>query len=102
MTVTLLIMGASFSAPIDKKKSKVAKTEVIDSVAIMIEKANMGDAIAQNMVGSWYYYGIDPVAQDYKTALQYWMPWQTWRCATSLVKVQIRIPLWPWACIKLP
>lgn len=65
-------MGASSSASTNKEKSKVTQTEVTDSVAMMIEKANNGDAVAQNTVGSWYYYGKEPISQDYTTALQYW------------------------------
>ena len=42
-----------------------------DSVAIMREKAEKGDAVAQNQLGVWYYTGKN-VKQDYKVALEWW------------------------------
>ena len=59
------------AAPAKKKQTK-AKVEKVDSIALMIDKANKGDAKAQNTVGVWYYTGKDTLKQDYKKALQYW------------------------------
>mgnify|MGYP002730354815 FL=1 len=42
-----------------------------DSVEIVKEKANKGDAVAQNQLGVWYYTGKN-VKQDYKVALDWW------------------------------
>lgn len=42
-----------------------------DSVAIVKEKAEKGDAVAQNQLGVWYYTGKN-VKQDYKMALDWW------------------------------
>ena len=67
-TFTVTMVNA---APAKKKQSK-AKVEKVDSIALMIDKANKGDAIAQNTVGVWYYTGKDSLRQDYKKAFQYW------------------------------
>lgn len=73
----LMIILATFTvamvnaAPAKKKQSK-AKVEKVDSIALMIDKADKGDAKAQNTVGVWYYTGKDSLQQDYKKALQYW------------------------------
>lgn len=67
-TMSVAIMNA---APAKKKQTK-AKVEKVDSIALMIDKANKGDAKAQNTVGVWYYTGKDTLHQDYKKALQYW------------------------------
>ena len=75
--IFLMIILATFTvtmvnaAPAKKKQSK-AKVEKVDSIALMIDKANKGDAIAQNTVGVWYYTGKDSLRQDYKKAFQYW------------------------------
>lgn len=75
--IFLMIILATFTvtmvnaAPAKKKQSK-AKVEKVDSIALMIDKANKGDEIAQNTVGVWYYTGKDSLRQDYKKALQYW------------------------------
>lgn len=67
-TMSVAIVNA---APAKKKQTK-AKVEKVDSIALMIDKANKGDAKAQNTVGVWYYTGKDTLRQDYKKALQYW------------------------------
>lgn len=73
----LMIILATFTVamvnavPAKKKQSK-AKVEKVDSIALMIDKADKGDAKAQNTVGVWYYTGKDSLQQDYKKALQYW------------------------------
>lgn len=67
--ISLLAVATVNAAPIDRNKKNTAK---VDSVAIMIEKANKGDAQAQNTVARWYYYGHGSIKQDYKQALQYW------------------------------
>ena len=67
-TMSVAIVNA---VPAKKKQTK-AKVEKVDSIALMIDKANKGDAKAQNTVGVWYYTGKDTLRQDYKKALQYW------------------------------
>lgn len=67
-TISVVMVNA---APAKKSQVKV-KTEKVDSIALMIDKANKGDAKAQNTVGVWYYTGKDTLRQDYKKALQYW------------------------------
>lgn len=67
-TFTVAMVNA---APAKKKQPK-ATVEKIDSIALIIDKANKGDAKAQNTVGVWYYTGKDSLRQDYKKALQYW------------------------------
>ena len=47
-----------------------AKT-VRDTVAVLMEKAEKGDAIAQNTLGLWYYTGKN-VKQDYRAAFTWW------------------------------
>ena len=56
-----------------KKGKKPAKTQVVkkDTLAILIEQANAGDAKAQNNLGMWYYTGKN-VEKNYETALKYW------------------------------
>ncbi|MBR6981003.1 MAG: sel1 repeat family protein [Prevotella sp.] len=49
------------------------KTEKKDSIAVIIEKANQGDAEAQNTVAKWLYYGYGNLKQDYEKALQFWV-----------------------------
>lgn len=73
----VMILLATFSVAIVNaapapRKQKKAKVEKVDSIALMINKANGGDAIAQNTVGVWYYTGKDTLRQDYRKALQYW------------------------------
>ncbi|MBQ0087719.1 MAG: SEL1-like repeat protein [Prevotellaceae bacterium] len=75
--LVLYIIIASISvamvnaAPAKRKPAK-ADIEKVDSIALMIEKANSGEANAQNTVGVWYYTGKDTLRQDYKKALHYW------------------------------
>ncbi len=45
--------------------------EAMDSLAILTERATNGDALAQNILGLWYYTGTN-VVQDYAQALSYW------------------------------
>ncbi|MBQ0024018.1 MAG: sel1 repeat family protein [Prevotellaceae bacterium] len=56
----------------DKKPTKPATTEVKDSIAAVVEKAEKGDAVAQNTVGVWHYTGKGSIKQDYKEALKWW------------------------------
>lgn len=46
------------------------RKEKKDTLAILTDKANKGDAVAQNELGTWYYLGKN-VKQDYKTALEW-------------------------------
>lgn len=75
--IFILVLLTTFTAtmaiavPAKAKQSKV-KVEKVDSIALMIDKANKGDAAAQNTVGVWYYTGKDTLRKDYKKALQYW------------------------------
>lgn len=75
--IFVLFLLATFSVAIVNaapapRRQKKARTEAVDSIALMISKANSGDALAQNTVGVWYYTGKDTLRQDYKKALQYW------------------------------
>ena len=74
----LIILGAalvlaplSAEATVSKASLSVAPKAKKDSVAIMKEKADKGDAVAQNQMGVWYYVG-KKVKQDYKVALDWW------------------------------
>lgn len=74
----LIILGAalvlaplSAEATVSKASLSVAPKAKKDSVAIMKEKAEKGDAVAQNQMGVWYYVG-KKVKQDYKVALDWW------------------------------
>lgn len=74
----LIILGAalmlaplSAEAIVSKASLSVAPKAKKDSVAIMKEKADKGDAVAQNQMGVWYYVG-KKVKQDYKVALDWW------------------------------
>ena len=58
----LIILGAalvlaplSAEATVSKASLSVAPKAKKDSVAIMKEKAEKGDAVAQNQMGVWYY-----------------------------------------------
>ncbi|MBQ6064463.1 MAG: SEL1-like repeat protein [Prevotella sp.] len=75
--VIVMIILATFSVAMvnavpDKKKQNKEKVEKVDSIALMIDRADKGDAKAQNTVGVWYYTGKGSLRQDYKKALQYW------------------------------
>lgn len=52
------------SCPAGSKPRKEKK----DTLAIITDKASKGDAVAQNLLGTWYYQG-KKVKQDYKAAL---------------------------------
>jgi len=42
------------------------------TVAQWIERADSGDAVAQNKVGIWYYTGVGGLEKSYAEALRYW------------------------------
>lgn len=42
------------------------------TVAQWIERANNGEAAAQNKVGLWYYTGVGGLEKNYETAVKYW------------------------------
>ena len=67
-----LLMAVTTMAFCVQPSKKNAKKEVVDSTAIIMEKAKAGDAAAQNTVGVWYYTGKDSIKQDYKQAMQWW------------------------------
>lgn len=54
-----------------KLHSRTEKANVADTVAILAEKAEKGDAVAQNTFGLWYYTGKN-VKQDFRTAFTWW------------------------------
>lgn len=68
----LLMLSVSFAIqPVKKTKEKV-KTEKVDSVALTLEQARNGNAVAQNTVGVWYYTGKGDIKQDFKKAFEWW------------------------------
>lgn len=67
-----IFAGAAVNAVPSKKKPTKPAAAQVDTIAMMIDKANKGDAKAQNTVGIWYYNGKDTLRQDYKKALNYW------------------------------
>lgn len=67
-----LLMAVSTMAFSAQPSKKNLKKEVVDSTAVIMNKAQAGDAAAQNTVGVWYYTGKDSIKQDYKQALQWW------------------------------
>lgn len=82
-TLAVAIMVSMMAMPVAAQKKNVAKgykitntaapvQEANDSIKNIIKKADAGDAVAQNTVGSWYYRGINTCKKDYKMALQYW------------------------------
>lgn len=66
----LLLANATLfaSQPVKQK----VKKEKVDTVAVIKEKAEKGDAAAQNTLGVWYYTGKGNIKQDYKEALKWW------------------------------
>lgn len=80
MTAIFLVsLGSIAAMPLVDRKGKAQKVtkqdsiqHVTDSLNAIIKKADAGDAVAQNTVGSWYYVGKNNCKQDFKTALQYW------------------------------
>lgn len=71
LTAAMLAGPASLMAQQKGKKPAKAKVEKKDSLTILTEKANAGDANAQNNLGLWYYTGTN-VEKDYTKALKYW------------------------------
>lgn len=72
MILATLFVVAITTTSYAQSSKKNPKKVIVDSTAIVIEKANAGDAAAQNTVGVWYYIGKDSIKQDYKQALQWW------------------------------
>lgn len=69
--VVLMLTPISIEASNVKSSRTATSKEKKDSVAIMKEKADKGDAVAQNQLGVWYYEG-KKVKKDYKVALDWW------------------------------
>lgn len=70
----LLIIAPLFSysyATNGCSATNAQRKEKKDSLSILTDKANKGDAIAQNELGIWYYTGKN-VSKDYKQALEWW------------------------------
>lgn len=72
LVMLFLLTAISAATYCAQPSKKVVKKEVVDSTAIIMEKAKAGDAAAQNMVGGWYYTGKDSIKQNYEEALQWW------------------------------
>lgn len=66
------ISTASFAVQPVQKNVRKANTQKVDSIAMILEQAEKGNAAAQNTVGIWYYTGKDTIKQDYKKALEWW------------------------------
>lgn len=74
--IIILVFAAIFCNPLSAcaQKKSVKKTVVEskkDTLAILTEKAIAGDAVAQNTLGTWYYYGRN-VQKDHATAAKWW------------------------------
>ncbi len=73
----MMLMAGMLACPASlmaqKKGKKPTKTQVEkkDSLTVLTEQANAGDAKAQNNLGMWYYTGKN-VEKNYETALKYW------------------------------
>lgn len=66
--------GKSAKTPKTTKTTTVKKSgkdAVVDSLNLMLKKAEEGDAKTQTIVGNWYYRG-QHVDQDYKKAMYWW------------------------------
>ena len=72
IALMIAIMMASVDMNCALPSAKKVKDAPIDSIVIILNKANAGDAEAQNVVGKWYYYGKDSIKPNYKWALQWW------------------------------
>lgn len=66
LCISLLLASNTFAA------GKRQKEQPVDSVNLILQQAQAGNAVAQNTVGLWYYMGKDTIRQDYKQALQWW------------------------------
>ena len=51
--------------------TSVACANEEDSLKVIMSKAEKGDAISQNIVGTWYYKG-EHYAKDFKMAHKWW------------------------------
>ena len=61
----------SFASCPVKKVTKTNNTPV-DTVAVIRDKAQKGDAKAQNTLGTWYYTGKESIEQDFRQAFTWW------------------------------
>lgn len=71
--LTAAVLAVPTSLMAQKKGKKPAKTQVVkkDTLTVLTEQADAGDAKAQNNLGLWYYNGTN-VEKNYTTALKYW------------------------------
>lgn len=73
LAIIAVLLTASISVcAMQPVKKQVRKSTAVDSVAVILQQAQAGNAAAQNTVGLWYYVGKDTIRQDYKQALQWW------------------------------
>ena len=72
LTITFAAVTTLSFASCPVKKAVKVKNTPVDSVALTIKKAQVGDANAQNTLGTWYYTGKDSIKQDYRTAFTWW------------------------------
>lgn len=73
LAIIAVLLAASISVcAIQPVKKQTRKTNVVDSIAVILQQAQAGNAAAQNTVGLWYYVGKDTIRQDYVQALQWW------------------------------
>lgn len=54
-----------------KAQDNASATAATDSLKVIVQQAEKGNAVAQNIVGTWYYNGKH-YAQDYGKAFQWW------------------------------
>lgn len=71
--VFAVITLATFaSCPVKKTKNNIKDNVKTDSTALVVDKAQKGDAASQNTLGTWYYTGKDSIKQDYRQAFTWW------------------------------
>ena len=66
-----LCLGALAAIMPATATAQQTREEATDSVKNILSMAKKGDAVAQNVVGGWYYRGRH-VKQDYEEAIQWW------------------------------
>ncbi len=70
LSILWIMAALSCTAAITPAPTECTVTS--DSIAAIIQKADAGDPVAQNLVGQWCYEGINGQKQDYQQALQWW------------------------------
>ncbi|MBQ6063722.1 MAG: sel1 repeat family protein [Prevotella sp.] len=71
MIVALTYTFALCNACMAKDTVKPKTVSKVDSVAMLIQRADSGNAVAQNLLGYWYYVGKN-VKKDYQKAANWW------------------------------